>query len=174
MRNLHITVSNRVATYLARDGDIVCDNSDYQITFIFDAEWDSYESKTARFIWNDKYVDVVFTGTTVTVPIISQTKSLKVGVYAGKLTTTTCAKIPCVWSVLCENAMPNTGGDSTNTPSTGNTVDLSNYYTKSEINALIGSIETSGTTSVISNGSVITIESATVTQDGENTISIGG
>lgn len=146
MRTLHITVNNKVATYLTRDGNIVCGNSDYQITFTFDSEWDSCESKTARFIWNNKYVDVEFTGTTVTVPTISKTKLLKVGVYAEGVSTTTSAEIPCVWSVLCESATAGSG----DTPGTGGTVDLSNYYTKSEINALLEAIQTGATPSEIS------------------------
>ena len=130
MRNLHITVSNKVATYLNRDGSIVCGNSDYQITFAFDDEWSDYTSKTARFIWNDKYTDVTFSGSSVTVPKIIKTHLLKVGVYAGELSTTTAAEIPCIFSVLCENA---TAG-SEDEPNTGDGgINLSNYVTKQEL-----------------------------------------
>ena len=54
MKILHISVLDKKATYLNRDGDIVCGNSDYVIEFAFDAEWDAHEEKIARFIWNDK------------------------------------------------------------------------------------------------------------------------
>lgn len=101
MRDLRVIVSNKIATYLSRDGSIVCGNSDYQIVFSFDSEWDAYENKTARFIWNDECRDVLFTGDTVAVPMLSSTKQVKVGVYAGDLQTTTPALIPCELSILC-------------------------------------------------------------------------
>ena len=62
MQELHITVSNKVATYRRRDGFIVCGNSDYMVIFAFDAEWDAHEEKTARFVWNNQYIDRPFTG----------------------------------------------------------------------------------------------------------------
>lgn len=101
MINLNITVTKKVATYLQRDGAIVCGNSDYQITFTFDAEWDAYPTKTARFIWNGKYWDQPFTGNVCPVPIITGATEVTVGVYAGDLRTTTPASIPCKRSILC-------------------------------------------------------------------------
>lgn len=102
MRELHIDIRNKVATYNSRDGVIVCRNNNYKIRFTFDEEWNEHSAKQARFIWNNKYLDVVFTGDTVTVPIISQATMLTVGVYAGeKLRTTTPATIPCLLSILC-------------------------------------------------------------------------
>jgi len=103
VKDLHITVKNKIATFQSRDGDIVCGNNDYQVIFTFDAEWDDYSTKTARFIWNGQYTDVVFTGTTVTVPIIMNTTLCTVGVYAGDLRTTTPAFIGCRKSILCPN-----------------------------------------------------------------------
>ena len=104
MRTLHISVLDKKATYLSRDGDIVCGNSDYIIEFAFDAEWDAYEEKTARFIWNGNYQDVKFVGTACYVPIVTHATELKVGVYAGELSTTTSASIGCTMSVLCESS----------------------------------------------------------------------
>lgn len=130
MRNLHIAVNNKVATYLSRDGNIVCGNSDYQITFSFDSEWDAYEEKVARFIWNGQYIDVTFTGDTVPVPMVSKTNLLKIGVYAGELSTTTSADIPCVFSVLCEDVAEG-NGDTPNTE--GVVIDLANYVPRTEL-----------------------------------------
>lgn len=104
MRTLHISVLDKKATYLSRDGDIVCGNSDYMIEFAFDAEWDGYDEKTARFIWNGQYQDVKFTGTACYVPIVTHTTELRVGVYAGELSTTTSATIGCKKSILCESS----------------------------------------------------------------------
>ena len=101
MRILHVVVNNKIATYTARDGHIVCGNSDYSLKFTFDSEWDNITQKTARFIWNGKYYDVEFTGDECAVPIINDTFEVTVGVYAGKLTTTTPAVIPCDRSILC-------------------------------------------------------------------------
>ena len=103
MRELHVVVTNKIATYLARDGNIVCGNSDYVIAFSFDSEWDKYTDKVARFIWNKQYIDVAFTGDAVAVPVISNATSLQVGVYAGELSTTTPAMIECQLSILCES-----------------------------------------------------------------------
>lgn len=103
MRDLHVIVNNKIATYLSRDGSIVCGNSDYRIVFSFDSEWESYEKKVARFIWNDEPMDIVFTGNVVSVPVLSNTERLAVGVYAGDLSTTTPAEIPCLLSVRCKH-----------------------------------------------------------------------
>jgi hypothetical protein len=103
---INVTVANRVATYHRRDGAIVCGNSDYQIRFVFDAEWEEHPTKTARFITGGEPVDVEFTGDTVTAPVLQGIRSVKVGVYAGNLRTTTSALIPCELSILCGGGEP--------------------------------------------------------------------
>lgn len=103
MKTLHIIVSDKVASYLQRDGYIVCGNSDYQVEFTFSSEWDAYTKKTARFIWRGKPVDVEFSGNVCPVPIVANTEELKVGVYVENLSTTTSAVIPCRLSVLCDS-----------------------------------------------------------------------
>jgi hypothetical protein len=101
MKTLNVNITNKVAVYSQRGGEIVCGNDDYQIKFTFDAEWSGYSKKIARFSWNGQYKDVDFTGDTVTVPALFNTSVLMVGVYAGDLSTTTRARITCVPSVLC-------------------------------------------------------------------------
>lgn len=108
---LHIDVANKVATCRKRDGNIVCGNSDYQIKFSFDSEWNAYPKKTARFIRGGQFDDVEFTGDTCTVPIITNTDRVEVGVYAGNLKTTTSAVIGCTRSVLCQEATPSVEND---------------------------------------------------------------
>lgn len=103
MVDLHVVINNKIATYLSRDGDIVCGNSDYQIVFTFDSEWTKYEKKTAKFKWKDKSLDIEFTGDTVGVPQLANTTSLEVGVYVDDIITTTSAKIPCLLSCRCGN-----------------------------------------------------------------------
>lgn len=105
-KTLHIIVSNKVATYSQRGGDIVCGNNDYEIQFKFDTEWADHITKTARFIYNGDYVDVVFSGDTVAVPLLKNTTSVAVGVFSGNLKTTTPALIGCKKSILCEDGSP--------------------------------------------------------------------
>ena len=109
MKVLHINILDKKATYMSRDGDIVCGNSDYVIEFAFDAEWNAFEEKIARFVWNNQYQEVAFTGTTCPAPIITNTTSIEVGVYAGELSTTTPAIIKCLPSILCASANPSNG-----------------------------------------------------------------
>ena len=96
---INISIENKIAE---ADGTLyVCDNSDFVAKFAFDAEWEAYENKTARFCYNNSYVDVVFTGNECPVPIISGTYFFNIGVYAGNLRTTTPARVPCKKSILC-------------------------------------------------------------------------
>lgn len=103
-KTLHISVNNKVATYTSRDGRIVCGNSDYQLEITFDSDWTDITKKKARFIWNGQYKDVEFSGTKVSVPTITKTKQLIVGIYADNISTTAVV-IPCVPSVLCEGGV---------------------------------------------------------------------
>ena len=101
---LTIGVRNKVAE--SPTAHIVCGNSDYIIEFNFDEEWDSHETKTARFIYDGKQADVIFTGNTCPVPIITNARVCMVGVFAGDLQTTTPALIECEPSILCGSGVP--------------------------------------------------------------------
>ena len=89
---------------------IVCGNTDNIVEFTFDEEWAAFQTRTARFVYIQggavKYTDVVFTGDTVAVPSLSDTKEVRVGVFAGDLHTTTPARIPCELSILCGTGSP--------------------------------------------------------------------
>ena len=104
IKYLNINITSKKATYLTRQGDIVCGNSDYRVRFNFDSEWDGHDEKVARFIWGGHFVDVEFTGNEVDVPVIAGATQVKVGVYTtddGPYTTTS-ATVPCTPSILCE------------------------------------------------------------------------
>lgn len=107
--NINVTVENKTVT-APRDAVIVCGNADYTITFNFDEEWRSESKKTARFVWfrgNKSVVEETeFTGSVAAVPILSNTRAVFVGVYAGSLRTTTAAKIECEPSILCYGSNP--------------------------------------------------------------------
>lgn len=98
MPDITIHVAEKTAE---AEGDpvIVCGNSDYQILFSFDSEWDAYTVKTARFVFMKNgallYEDTVFEGDTCTAPVLYDTDCVAVGVYAGNIRTTTPARIPC-------------------------------------------------------------------------------
>ncbi len=111
MKILNISIKDKIATYQKTDGDIVCANSDYQIKFAFDSEWDAHAEKIARFKWNGSYIDVPFAGDTCAVPEIDNAALCWVGVYAGELRTTTPAVIKCKGSILCGNATPSVEND---------------------------------------------------------------
>lgn len=104
-----ITVSDKHAT-VEGSPTIVCGNSNYFVTFTFDKEWDAEAVKTARFVYVQngavKYEDVRFKGNSVTVPVMANTKEVRVGVFAGDLQTTTPARIPCEPSIRCGTSVP--------------------------------------------------------------------
>jgi hypothetical protein len=100
MKTLHISVVDKIATYLQRDGAIVCGNADYQILFAFDSEWEEYPERKARFIWNGERHDQVFTGNICRIPVINDATEVIIGVFAGDLATTPTV-IPCKKSIRC-------------------------------------------------------------------------
>ncbi len=105
MKTINVTVRDKIASAV---GDIVyiCGNSDYIINFDFDAEWDDYDVKTARFVHDGSYIDVVFTGNQCDMPVIHKAYGIYVGVYAGDLRTTTPAHIPSAASILSTDGTP--------------------------------------------------------------------
>lgn len=105
MPEIKIDIANKVAAQIGT-AVIVCGNDDYKITFTFDNEWGAYQEKTARFRFinaegKKEYIDVLFSGSTCAVPILSNIDTVSVGVYAGDLQTTTGADIKCQRSILC-------------------------------------------------------------------------
>lgn len=106
MPDISITVADKIA-HASGSPVIVCGNSDYVLNFTLDSEWDSYDTKTARFEYAAdgelKYQDVVFSGLSVSAPIITGAAFVEIGLYAGDLHTTTPARIPCRRSILCDS-----------------------------------------------------------------------
>jgi hypothetical protein len=105
MARIEISVQNRVA-WQTNSTDYICGNSDFEVGFIFDKEWDEFETKTARFIHGGEHTDIVFTGNECKVPKILNVKRMEVGVFAGNLYTTTPAFVHCRKSILCESGAP--------------------------------------------------------------------
>lgn len=101
---IRISVADKVATN-PDNAKIVCGNSDYVIAFEFDDTWDSQAVKTARFVYQRHgktlYDEVVFTGTDCPVPVLYDVLEVRIGVYAGNLSTSTPARVECERSIKC-------------------------------------------------------------------------
>ena len=98
MHYINITVREKSARADDR-ARIVCGNSDYAVRFDFDEEWEAYDLKTTRFITEGGFfTDVQFTGSDCAVPVLTGTRTLLVGVFAGDVRTTTpyIPAIPCI------------------------------------------------------------------------------
>lgn len=104
MTDIKITVADKKAT-LVGTPIIVCGNSDYTVTFSFDSEWSAMGPRTARFVYikngEKQHEDVVFSGSTVAVPVLADVAFVQVGVFEGNLATTTPARVLCSPSILC-------------------------------------------------------------------------
>lgn len=111
MKLFDVTVRDRIAVNHTQV-PYVCGNTDYKIRFEFDAEWNAYPTKTARFVWGNQYHDEVFTGDECPVPKITDVCVFEVGVFAGDLQTTTPAGVPAKKSILCGNGSPADPDDS--------------------------------------------------------------
>lgn len=101
-----ITITNRIACTVGSP-QIVCGNSDYTVTFQFDAEWNAYSRKTAQFFFvcngKPQTVSVEFDGTSCAVPVLADVDFVEIGVTAGKIRTTTPARVSCL---RCATDMP--------------------------------------------------------------------
>lgn len=105
MHIINIAVRDKIATYVG-DTYYICGNKDYVVHFDLDAEWDGYETKTARFVYGGNIVDKVFEGNECPIPRISNVCVIEVGVFAGDLKTTTPAHVPAKKSILCSGGVP--------------------------------------------------------------------
>lgn len=87
--------------HVAGTPTIVCGNSDYELQFIaFDSDWDGYELKTAEFKYylhgELRCTEVLFSGNTVSIPVLHDIDEVEIGVYAGDLRTSTGVRVPCI------------------------------------------------------------------------------
>lgn len=101
MQTIEIAVNGTFAV-LVSPVTIICGNADYQIHFTFSDEWEGYTAKTVVFTFFSmstgkvNQYEVMFDGDSVSVPVVTNTISLSVGVIAGDVRTTTDANIQCV------------------------------------------------------------------------------
>lgn len=99
MAVVNVKIENRIASV---DAGIVlvCNNPTDTLLFDFDAEWEGKSPKTARFVWENRYIDVQFEGNSVQVPEIFKTDYVFIGVYSTNIASTP-VKVACNKSVLC-------------------------------------------------------------------------
>ena len=108
MPDISISVTEKVAQ-VSGSPVIVCGNSDYTVIFTLDSEWDAYEQKTAEFrYWRGgerKKAEVLFTGSSVSVPVLRDIDEVEIGLCAGNLHTSTPARILCARSITDGDAV---------------------------------------------------------------------
>lgn len=114
MKHINVNIANRVAVRAGDFQSYVCDNTDFAITFSFDAEWQSVPTRIARFVYTkdgvEHYIDVAFEGNCVQIPPLRDIGDLYVGVYAGTpgtqpLMATTPLRLGCSRSILCHEGI---------------------------------------------------------------------
>lgn len=88
-------------------GTVICGNSDYTVVWDLDDEWTPYGTKTMRVNLADgTYQDVVFSGDTAALPVLSTPGWASVGLYAGDLHTSRAADLRVLPSVTTPGGAP--------------------------------------------------------------------
>lgn len=88
-------------------GTVICGNSDYTVAWDLDQEWEPYSAKTMRVNLADgTYQDVVFTGNTAALPVLSTPGWASVGLNAGDLHTSRAADLRVLPSVTTPGGAP--------------------------------------------------------------------
>ena len=89
------------------EGVVICNNSDYTVVWDLDGEWTPYDTKTMRVNLADgTYQDAVFTGDTATLPVLTASGWVSVGLYAGDIHTSRAARLLALSSVLTPGGSP--------------------------------------------------------------------
>lgn len=98
MPTIDIIIRNKTASAV-NPPCIVCGNSDYNVKFDFDDEWQAHTNKIGVFAYNRcgewQSEKVLFEGDTCPVPALHGVRSVWIGVTAGDVRTSTPADVPC-------------------------------------------------------------------------------
>lgn len=98
MPTIDIIIRNKTASAV-NPPCIVCGNSDYNVKFNFDEEWQEHNNKIGVFAYNRcgewRSENVLFEGDTCPVPALHGVRSVWIGVTAGDVRTSTPADVPC-------------------------------------------------------------------------------
>lgn len=104
MPEINIKVRDKCAE---GEGVIICNNSDYTVLWDLDEEWTPYDTKTMRVNLADgSYQDVVFTGNSAALPVLTASGWVSVGLYAGDIHTSRAARLLALSSVLTPGGSP--------------------------------------------------------------------
>lgn len=89
------------------EGVIICNNSDYTVVWDLDGEWTPYDTKTMRVNLADgSYQDVVFSGDSAPLPVLTASGWVSVGLYAGDIHTSRASRLLALSSVLTPGGSP--------------------------------------------------------------------
>lgn len=98
MPTIDIIIRNKTASAVNLPC-IVCGNSDYNVKFDFDEEWQAHNNKIGVFAYNRcgewQSEKVLFEGDICPVPALHGVRSVWIGVTAGDVRTSTPADVPC-------------------------------------------------------------------------------
>lgn len=98
MPTIDIIIRNKTASAV-NPPCIVCGNSDCNVKFDFDDEWQAHNNKIGVFAYNRcgewRSENVLFEGDTCPVPALHGVRSVWIGVTAGDVRTSTPADVPC-------------------------------------------------------------------------------
>lgn len=98
MPTIDIIIRNKTASAVDPPC-IVCGNSDYNVKFDFDDEWQAHNNKIGVFAYNRcgewQSEKVLFEGDICPVPALHGVRSVWIGVTAGDVQTSTPADVPC-------------------------------------------------------------------------------
>ena len=98
MPTIDIIIRNKTASAV-NPPCIVCGNSDYNVKFNFDEEWQAHNNKIGVFAYNRcgewQSEKVLFEGDICPVPALHGVRSVWIGVIAGDVRTSTPADVPC-------------------------------------------------------------------------------
>lgn len=104
MPEINIKVRDKCAE---GEGVIICNNSDYTVLWDLDEEWTPYDTKTMRVNLADgTYQDVVFTGNSAPLPVLTASGWVSVGLYAGDIHTSRASRLLALSSVLTPGGSP--------------------------------------------------------------------
>lgn len=104
MPEINIKVRDKCAE---GEGVVICNNSDYTVVWDLDSEWEPYSTRTMRVNLADgTYQDVVFTGNSAALPVLTASGWVSVGLYAGDLHTSRAARLLALSSVLTPGGSP--------------------------------------------------------------------
>lgn len=100
MPEMTVTVRDKYAQ-VQGNPEIVCGNSDYTVTFDFDAEWDGEPTAHIRYLRDGIPVetDILIVNDTCDLPAVYGTDELCIGAYTDTVQTSTPAVIPCIMCV---------------------------------------------------------------------------